>query len=808
MKAYCVVWLFVWSTITIQSPAQTIPLSSVQPSRVLNHDLKHNPGLQNMTINLNESQRPALVLPVESEISYPIPAGQNTFSATLIYRPQPIPVPGASSPSYSRILMRVLTDNKVLLEQGMDGTTPPVEFSVPVSGASQLTVATLGQYSGAGFYLADASFTPARLENRRIYLPSPGQGYVDCAPEARQGLAQAYHPDEPVTVSAFFAGTAAQADLHVVVTPEWNHAGSPESDRHFPVSLQPIGQGMVRGSILWKAPSFQGPFRLDVDETVNGQTVFRSEIHAAIGPVVDLAGISDNDFGLQPSVAGFPLVFDEFAGIWGAKWVRIFARWSVVEMNRGQYDFTRLDAQVSILRSQNLRVLLVLGEDAPAWAGLPVGSDYYTAWGRFVAATVGHFAGQIDTWDVFNEVDVKYAAMQGKAERDWDVKVLRTAVETIRATNPRARIVCCSTGTQNWLVYDKRLLDASFFSAVDIVSLHPYQAPAPEIRDGTSSFLEKIAILRDLLGSGGIDKPIWGTEANWLMGPPGVRDVNAPGITEQEQAEYVVRVNLLAASQGVKYFAHSPFYSFYHPYPLVWTWAAYAEMARLFSNATEPKLELQGPQVYEVVARTSSGEVGALWSVEPAKVQLMGGGSYHFLDMYGNPINIPDPNSVAVSAAPLYLVASGEVPRAQVIVQSTTQWRSLPQLSSWTCATGARCTPDTGGRQIQTQAVKYANQLFSTVFPVRSNMCQLVQLQIVMANGSAVVAALDGVSSHLLDNQKVYVQDVPANHPQTVELRFHSGSSNSAKIVIANGNATDTPSVFTVLDRPQIADCH
>ncbi len=351
---------------------------------------------------------------------------------------------------------------------------------------------------------------------------------------------------------------------------------------------------MVEGSIQWKTPSFQGPFRLDVEETVNGQSVFQTQIHAAIGAAVNPAGLSDNNYGVQPSVAGFPLVFEEFAGLWGAKWARLFARWSVVERNRGQYDFSRLDAQVDILRSQNLRVLPALGEDAPAWAGLPGSSDYYLAWKQFVAATVAHFAGRVDTWDVFNEVDVKYASTQGKAEPDWDLKVLRSAIETIRATDPRARVICCSTGTQNWLVYDKRLLESGVLSGVDVVSLHPYQTPAPEIKDGTSNFLDKLSTLREVLTTGGVNKPIWATEANWMMGPFGARDVNAPGITEHDQAEYVVRVNLLAASQGVKYFVHSPFYSFYHPHPQAWTWAAYAEMTNLFSTASQPALAASG----------------------------------------------------------------------------------------------------------------------------------------------------------------------------------------------------------------------
>ncbi len=164
-------------------------------------------------------------------------------------------------------------------------------------------------------------------------------------------------------------------------------------------------------------------------------------------------------------------------------------------------------------------------------------------------------------------------------------------------------------------------------------------------------------------------------------------------------------------------------------------------------------------------------------------------------------------SSITLLPAPLYVLVSGEPPRLEVLSESMVQWRALPPFSSWTCAAGARCTQTGSGRQIQTQALKYANQLFSPPFPVRSGVCQVARFQIAMQNGSAVVAVLDGNTSRLLDDRKVYVQGVPAKEPQTMELRFNSNSSNSAKLVIANGNSSDIASEFSVVGGPQIADC-
>jgi hypothetical protein len=795
--------LLITLMLSINSPAQTVSLADMQPSRVLNHNLKQSASVQAAKVEISNGQRAdAVVLPPLTEVTYDVPAGKNTFSGILVYHPQPMQRSADSPPSYNLLLVRILSDNKVLWEQGLDGTSPPVFFSVPVTGSSKVTIVSETAFTGPGFYIANSVFLPQKHDSQSGYLPESGQGYADASPSPRQTIAHIYHSGETVGVGVYYSGSAAQADLHITATPEWNHNGNPESDIHVPVSLRPFQPGVVRGDVNWKVPSTQGPFRIAIEVTANGKSVFQRQMEIGIGPVVDLADISDNSFGVQLSVAGLPLVFDEFAGTWGAKWVRLFTRWSVIESNRGTYDFSHLDAQIRIFRSQNLRVLPALGEDAPAWAGVPGTADYDAAWKRFVSATVEHYRGQIDTWDVFNEVDVKYAALNGKAaDPDWDLAVLRSAIATIRAADPRAHIVCCSTGS---LTYDQRLIDSGIYQAVDIASLHPYQSPAPELKDGPSNVVEKISVLRDLLHSRGINKPIWATEANWLMGPSGVRDVNAPGITEQAQAEYIVRANLLSGSQGAKYFVHEPFYTYYHPQPLVRAWAAYTQMASLFGRASQPTLMMNGPQAFGVVANSTSGNVGALWTASGFAQVALTGGNYRFFDMYGNPI-AADPTSIGLTTAPLYFQGSG-IPQVRIISQATNQWKPIGPLSSWTCAK-ALCTPAGPGRHVEIDASQPGNHLYSPPFVVRSNSCLVVQMRISMEKGTIILAPVDGATGQLLDNRKVSVEAVPAGQSQTVEFRFRTGSSTSAKIVIAIPNRSDSQSVFTVSDTPQTAEC-
>jgi len=458
-----------------------------------------------------------------------------------------------------------------------------------------------------------------------------------------------------------------------------------------------------------------------------------------------------------------------------------------------------------------MHILAVLGEDAPAWAGVP-GPQYYPAWKQFVAAVVQHFAGKVDAWDVFNEVDVKEKIYRARAAAPgWDINVLQTAIETIRAHDPTGKIVCCSTGTLTWLAYDRRLLQSSVLSGVDIVSLHPYQQTPPELKQGALNYLESVNALETLLKSAGVSKPVWSTEANWLIGPGGARDVNSPGLTEQQQAEYLVRVNLLSASQGVKYFVHAPFYTFYHPQPFVGTWAAYAEMASIFPGGARPEIISSGPQVYGVSASAPmSGRVGALWSVAPeATVSLDGVGDYRFMDMYGNPLSI-NARNISLSPAPIYFRLSGlatSSPRVQILNEPNPQSTLLPQLSAWKCQLATTCTAMGEGRRIQASPKKWSSQLISPSFPVPSDTCQSLRIQISVEKGLVGISAIDGTSRKLIDKVKAYVGDVPAGQPQNVEMYFHTGSSQSAQIVLTNANDSDTESVFTVTERPRLVSC-
>jgi hypothetical protein len=787
---------------------QGVVLTAIKPEQVFSYFPSQDaaPVVSEMIVPGETTPEQVLTFKVESEVTYKVPPNYERFSGVFLYEPPSLSVPDGEQPYHTPALVRILVDGKPVLEQGLTEKTPPLQFSVPVAGASQITITSKTAFVGNVFSIARARFTSSKDQPFQYFLPAVRQGFVDNSPLPRQRIYGIFQGGENVPVHAFFSGSASQAIVTMHFTPE--HSGTPEFANVVNIPMVPTSQVLSQGTAIWKVPESFGPGTLEISQTISGQVVFTDKQRIAIGPTTDLSRVSDSNFGVHASTNGYPLIYDDFMGVWGAKWGRIFLHWESIEPHKGEYDFSRADALVNIYLAQNMRILLVVGEDAPAWVG-GAGPQYSDEWQSYVKQATHHFAGKVSAWDVFNEVDVKYTASVAKgAPVDWDLEVLRSGIRAIREADPRATIVCCSTGTTQWLLYDKKLLDASVLSSVDAISLHPYQPGPPEVKDGAFNYPQRISAVSSLASSAGVQKPIWSTEANWIIGAPGVTDISAPGVTEQEQAKYVVRTNLLSSAMGVKYFLHAPFAHRSRPQTHLSTWAAYAEMAHLFSESSNPRILLSGPQVYSFVATTSNGaHVGAVWSVVKGADVRISNDREIFLDMYGNRVN-GDPVTLHLSEEPLYFAGNGAPPEVIVLRQSPSPaWRLFPQVATWTCTRGTNCAQVTGGLHIQSLPSKYGYQLMSPVMNIPADSCQLIHLALSLEKGAVGVFAMDASTGKMM-GRSTYAAWVPDSRSHDMEFRIHTNSgTGSMKLVLANANFTDMVSSFVVLNRPQIGDC-
>lgn len=92
----------------------------------------------------------------------------------------------------------------------------------------------------------------------------------------------------------------------------------------------------------------------------------------------------------------------------GVHLVRRDFLWAELEPSDGVFDFAAEDAAVDDARARGLTTIGLLAYDAP-WAAAdgdiatPPDPQKFAA---FVAATVTHFAGRVDLWELWNEPNV------------------------------------------------------------------------------------------------------------------------------------------------------------------------------------------------------------------------------------------------------------------------------------------------------------------------------------------------------------------------------------------------------------------
>lgn len=783
--------------------AAAVPLATLQPEEVRFRHQQRDATPVTVTNSLRDRAfTSGLRFLANSEISYAIPAEQSSFSAVLVYAAmngQP-----AKESSANRLRVRLLLDGKQIADFAMDDNTPPLEFAIPTAGARRLTIASNEEYGWENFALMDAGFRDQLSEKRSIHLPGSGEGYVNALPVPRQRLFHVFRPGEIVPVTAAFGGSAAKADVTIRLTPEQSH---PIPAAAISIAMTEDGDKISRGTGTWTTPQWRGPAMLEIEQRVNGKIVFHERVRIAIAPEVPLAEISDSTFAVHTSSSGLRRLPDDFASLWGAKWNRAFLRWEVVEATPGHYDFSGADAIIDSLRNQNMHVLGVLGETSPGWAKAQ-SPEYEPAWRKFVQASIRHYKGRIDHWDVFNEVDVKYEYTGKKSASDLDVRLLRSAMEIIHAEDPDLKTVCCSTGTTPWLLYDKQLFATGLLPLIDIVSLHPYEIAAPEEKDGIFDYAGRLDALADLIRASGSSKPLWATESNWILGTRGQVYVTAPDIDEHTQAQYIVRANLISWARSVPYFLHSPFYHSHKRELHLDSLAAYANMASLFSSATNPHSLVKSPRVFGFSGRTQAGAVGALWTVSgTATVELSGIAGARFLDFYGNPISKTGA-SLELSTSPTYFVAAlTSSPEIKILEASPSpSWIDLPEVESWSRTKGSSFENVHGGMKVTSQPSKYAYQLRSPAMSVAANTCYVARLQLSVEQGSLMYFATSTRTDKRVGDS-VYISYIPDGHPREAMVRFITNGEDSVQLILADANLAPAVSRFEVLDRVQMARC-
>ena len=347
----------------------------------------------------------------------------------------------------------------------------------------------------------------------------------------------------------------------------------------------------------------------------------------------------------------------------GAGWSRILFWWSELQKSGpGDLDLFATDQDRFIIE-ENARGRQLAGAvlNVPAWAstdgsrnGVPKNlylpydhPDNY--WGQFMKKMAAHYRGKVDTWIIWNEVDVPHGqwnTWNGSIE-DY-VQLQKVSYRAIKAGNPDATVL--PFGAAWW--YDKgetitRMLDllaadpeaAAHNYYFDVANLHLYSRAAdiPRI----------IGWYREQMATRGMSKPIWIGETNAIPYDDPVW--NAPKAnfraTQEEQSAYIIqsfatylgmdvqRIGVNRAIDGTDFEAGG------EPFGLVRNdgstrpaFTAYQVATRYFAGVREASYSpADASGVVRVVLEKPGERVTVLWTMQPspttATVAAVGAGA-------------------------------------------------------------------------------------------------------------------------------------------------------------------------------------
>ncbi|MBS1889308.1 MAG: hypothetical protein JSU06_19185 [Actinobacteria bacterium] len=204
-------------------------------------------------------------------------------------------------------------------------------------------------------------------------------------------------------------------------------------------------------------------------------------------------------FGVVPQAAPSEADLARMAG--AVETLRLPIYWFECEPRRGEYAFTSLDQEIGAAAEHGVRVLpFVYG--TPSWvdpvqAHPPLGGAALARWKGFLHVLVHRYGPRgtfwrgrpaklpIRRWQIWNEPNFRLF-WAPRVEPAGYAKLLRASAATIRAADPRAKIVLAGiapvgAGMKTWVFMRRLLRVPGVRRGFDLAALHPYSATLPEL---------------------------------------------------------------------------------------------------------------------------------------------------------------------------------------------------------------------------------------------------------------------------------------------------------------------------------------
>ena len=249
----------------------------------------------------------------------------------------------------------------------------------------------------------------------------------------------------------------------------------------------------------------------------SGSAEKRPELPWGMGIYLYRNGNSEEGFANMKRVA-------ERARDAGVKWSREEFQWQRIEPRRGEFDFSFYDRLLDTADAHGISVYALVCY----WTNWtkPYEEEGFRDYCNYLRTLVRRYKGRIKHWEIYNEPNIFF--WSGPRERY--PRLLKMAYDTVKAEDPDAQVLGCSTaGIDNAFI--QMCLDEG--APFDILTIHPYRGVLHE-----ASFISELRGTRKQIGG----RASWITEMGWPTVPG-----NA---TERQQASRLVRSYLSSVGCG------------------------------------------------------------------------------------------------------------------------------------------------------------------------------------------------------------------------------------------------------------------
>jgi beta-xylosidase len=163
----------------------------------------------------------------------------------------------------------------------------------------------------------------------------------------------------------------------------------------------------------------------------------------------------------------------------GISWIRMDFQWAGIERKIGVYDFSAYDGLMKDLDSCHIHPLFILDYGNPIYGkDSPSSDEARSAFAKWAAASVTHFANRGVVWEMWNEPNIGF--WKPKPDVEAYAKLSLATGKAIHAAEPDATFIGPGTST-----VDVRFCQACFKAGClndwSAVSVHPYRQGGPEL---------------------------------------------------------------------------------------------------------------------------------------------------------------------------------------------------------------------------------------------------------------------------------------------------------------------------------------